>query len=94
MKDFKVGEPVLFCDGWGITYNPDKLFRWGELRAGFITAIEVIEARDSALYTVSTVDERDSTAIRSKLLGEHLIFRLAEKDVALATVYKYCVEVT
>lgn len=93
MKNFKLGEPVLFCDGWGITYNTDKLFRWGELRAGFITAIEVVEARNSNLYTISTIDERDCTKIRSKLLGEHLIFNLTEKEAALAALYKYCVEV-
>ena len=92
MKSFKIGEPVLFCDGWGLTMNPEKTFRWGEVHAGFITDIEEIESRNSKLYTVGTVDTYDKTKVHTKLLGEHLIFKIDEMVLALAALNKYCEE--
>lgn len=90
MKDFRLGEPVLFCDGWGMTMKLDKLYRWGNVSAGFITAIEEIESRDSKLYTVGTIDRENRTKIHTRLLGSHLIFKLDEMTFAEEAVKKYC----
>lgn len=93
MKTFNIGDAVLFVNGWGLCYDNTKTFRWGELRAGFITCIEHVEARDSYLYTVSTIDEYDPLKVRTKLLGPHLIFKLSEKELAKTTLQQYCQEV-
>ena len=92
MKDFKLGEPVLFCDGWGMSMKPDKLYRWGNVSAGFIIAIEEIESRGSKLYTVGTVDRGIPTKVHTRLLGEHLIFKIDETALAKEAVEKYCEE--
>lgn len=92
MKSFELGEAVLFCNMWGDTYNTEKQWRWGELRAGFITAIEYIEARDSTLYTVGITDSVQKTEVHTKMLGEHLIFKLNEKTAAWLTLQQYCEE--
>lgn len=92
MKDFKLGEPVLFCDGWGMSMKPDKLYRWGNVSAGFIIAIEEIESRGSKLYTVGTVDREDRTKVHTRLLGRHLIFKIDETTLAKEAVEKYCEE--
>ena len=89
MKDFKLGEPVLFCDGWGMSLKPDKLYRWGNVSAGFITAIEEVESRNSKLYTVGTVDREDHTKVHTRLLGGHLIFKINEIELAEEAVEKY-----
>ena len=89
MKDFRLGEPVLFCDGWGMSLKPDKLYRWGNVSAGFITAIEEVESRDSKLYTVGTIDRENRTKIHTRLLGSHLIFKLDEMTLAEEAVEKY-----
>lgn len=93
MKDFRPGEPVLFCDGWGMSLKPDKIYRWGNVSAGFITAIEEVESRDSKLYTVGTIDRENKTKIHTRLLGSHLIFKLDEMTLAEEAVKKYCEEV-
>ena len=92
MKDFKLGEPVLFCDGWGTTMKPDKIYRWGSVTAGFITAIEEIETRNSRLYTVGTIYRDDQTKVHTRLLGEHLIFNIDDKASAEEAVENYCEE--
>ena len=92
MRDFKLGEPVLFCDGWGMTMKSDKIYRWGNVSAGFITAIEEIESRDSKLYIVGTVDRSDQTKVHTRLLGEHLIFKIDDKASAEEAIEKYCEE--
>jgi hypothetical protein len=89
MKDFRLGEPVLFCDGWGMSLKPDKIYRWGNVSAGFITAIEEVESRDSKLYTVGTIDRENRTKIHTRLLGSHLIFKLDEMTLAEEAVEKY-----
>ena len=89
MKDFKLGEPVLFCDGWGMSLKPDKLYRWGNVSAGFITAIEEVESRNSKLYTVGTIDREDRTKVHTRLLGGHLIFNINEMELAEEAVEKY-----
>lgn len=89
-KEFKLGEPVIFCDGWGLTFKSGKTFRWGELKAGFITAIEEIESRGSKLYTVGTVDTFQKTKVHTKLVGPHLIFKLGEDALAYETLKNYC----
>ena len=93
MKDFRLGEPVLFCDGWGTTMKSGKIYRWGSVMAGFITDIEEIETRNSKLYTVGTVYRDDQTKVHTRLLGEHLIFKIDEKVLAEEAVEKYCEEV-
>lgn len=94
MKDFKLGEPVIFCDGWGLTLNQDKTFRWGELKVGFISGIEKIESRNSVLYTVSTVRLlSDKVELHTKLLGPHLIFKTEELALARETLKNYCEEI-
>ena len=93
MKDFRLGEPVLFCDGWGMSLKPDKIYRWGNVSAGFITAIEEVESRDSKLYTVGTIDRENRTKIHTRLLGPHLIFKLDEMTLAEEAVKQYCEEV-
>ena len=94
MKDFRLGEPVLFCDGWGLTMKPDKTFRWGEIRAGFISDIEEIESRNSKLYTVGTVSILyDKVDVHTRLLGPHLIFKTDELALAKDTLKKYCEEI-
>jgi hypothetical protein len=93
MKNFKLGEPVLFCDGWGMAMKSDKIYRWGAVRAGFITMIEYVSARNSLLYSVGTVDQYDQTKVHTRLLGEHLVFKIDEKSLAEEAVKQYCEEV-
>ena len=57
-KNFKLGEPVLFCDCWGDICNTDKLYYWGELRAGFITGIEPIGVHLLDLYAPASYPSR------------------------------------
>ena len=89
-KNFKLGEPVLFCDCWGDICNTDKLYYWGELRAGFITGIEPIG--QNFIYIVSTTDERDKTKIKTKLLGKRFIFKMTDKLFATETLQKVCLK--
>lgn len=93
MKDFKIGQPVLFCNGWGEAFGQSEIYRWGNLRAGFITDIEHIEAHNCNLYTVSTVDAYDKTQVRHRLLGEHLVFGLNERNAAFNMLKEVCCEV-
>ena len=92
VKKFVVGEPVLFCNMYGDTYSAGKLFRWGEVLAGFILKVEEIQARNGALYTVGTIDSVDRTKVHTRLLGSHLIFNLREKAQAEAAIAQYCEE--
>lgn len=93
MKDFKIGQAVLFCNGWGETFGRSEIYRWGNLRAGFITDIEHIESRNCNLYTVSTVDEYDKTKVWHRLLGEHLVFGINERNAAFNMLKEVCCEV-
>lgn len=93
MKDFKIGQTVLFCNGWGDTYEPSKIYRWGDVRAGFITDIEYMGPRNGNLYTVSTVSDFDKTKVCRRLLGEHLVFEIDEYDAAFNMLQSVCVEV-
>jgi hypothetical protein len=44
------------------------------------------------LYSVGTVDQYNQTKVHTKLLGEHLIFKIEEKALAEEAVEKYCEE--
>ena len=86
----KIGESILFINGYGIPIDEEHYnFRYGYVSAGFITDMEYIEARNSYLYTVSTVSPFDRYKTLIKILGSHLIFDLnavAEAELKLSEI--------
>ena len=86
----KVGEPILFIYGYGVPKNfNEKIYKYGQVVAGFITDIEYVEARDSYLYSVGTLSFTDRCKIMTKIIGPHLIFdlnNLAEAELKLMTI--------
>jgi hypothetical protein len=92
MKEFNLGQPVYFCHCYG-EGSKDKTYRWGYVKLGFITSKEYIEARDSYLYIVGTLDQYNPLIVNYKTLGTHLIFDYNNYEEALVKVKELCEEV-
>lgn len=92
MKEFNLGQAVHYCHCYGESYG-DKPYRWGYVRAGFITDKKYIEAHDQYLYTIGTISPFNSTEIVYKTLGPHLIFEYNGYEGALKKVKELCEEV-
>ena len=86
----KVGDSILFIYGYGVPKNfNEKIYKYGQVVAGFITDIEYVEARNSYLYSVGTLSFTDRCKIMTKIIGPHLIFdlnNLAEAELKLMTI--------
>lgn len=91
MKEFNLGQVVYFChcygEGWG-----NKPYRWGRVKLGFITSKEYIEARNSYIYTVGTLTDRNNLVVTYKTLGPHLIFDYTGYAEALEKIGELCAE--
>jgi hypothetical protein len=89
MKEFNLGQPVYFCHCYGEGYG-NKTYRWGEIKLGFITNKEYVEARDLYIYTVGTLDKYNPLMYNSKVLGQHLIFEYNNYDGAITKAKELC----
>lgn len=89
---YKVGEAVLFINGYGMTYNDKFMYRYGELVCGFITSIEYIEPRKSYIYTIGTLAPSSTKRPMYRVLSEYFIFNLEEEDKAVIKLVEICEE--
>lgn len=89
---YKLGQAVLFINDYGMTYNKNYVYKWGEVLIGFVSKIEFIEARNSYIYTVGTVSSMDSEKPMYRILGEHYIFELDQEDIAVLKMKEFCEE--
>ena len=87
---FKVGDAVLFINGYGTTYS-GKMYRWGELKLGFITQVEHIK-NDLPLYVIGHQSPLDATRPVYRTLGEHMLFTTEEKSIAIERLNDLCAE--
>lgn len=90
---FKLGEAVYYCNCYGIG-SGDK-YRYGTVDIGFITDVSAIPARQSYLYTISTVSPFDKHKVVSRCLGPGMIFEYSEigRKEASTKVQELCEEV-
>ena len=82
-KSFKLGQPVFYCNCYGDPSHT-KLYRYGTVSVGFITEEEYIPARNSYLYTISTVSPFNKRKVVSRMLGSHLIFEYSPEEYSKA----------
>ena len=89
---YKLGQAVLFINGYGMTYNKNYVYRWGQVAVGFITNIEFIEARGNYMYTIGTISSMDSKKPMYRILGEAYIFEIGQEDIATIKLKEFCEE--
>ena len=89
---YKLGQSVLFINGYGITSNEQFMWKYGEVVAGFVTSIEYIEAHKGYLYTVGRTSPLSSKQVVYRMLGEHMIFFLDEESKAVLKMSELCEE--
>lgn len=89
---YKVGQAVLFINGYGLTSNSDYMYRYGQVVAGFVTNAEYIEPRNMYLYTIGTLAPTSVKKVMYRTLGEHYIFNLDEEDIATLKLCELCEE--
>ena len=89
---YKLGQAVLFINGYGMTYNKNYVYRWGQVAVGFISNIEFIEARGNYMYTIGTISSMDSKKPMYRILGESYIFEIGQEDVANLKLKEFCEE--
>ncbi len=89
---YKLGQAVLFINGYGMTYNKNYIYRYGQVVLGFISNIEFIEARSNYMYTVGTVSPMSDKKPMYRILGEHFIFDLDQEDAAVLKMKEFCEE--
>ena len=85
MKEFDLGQPVLYCLGYG--ESTKNMYRWGSVEAGFIISKEYIEARNLYLYTIGTIKDKRP---HYKKLGAHYIFNIDEYESAEVMMKGLC----
>ena len=90
MSKYKLGDAVLFINGYGETYS-EKMWRWGNVALGFITNIEYISG-DRTIYVVGCESPVEPLKPTYRTLGEHLLFSPEEKDKAFVKLYELCEE--
>lgn len=87
---FKVGQAILFINGYGMSYNENFMWKYGEVLAGFVTSIEYIEAQNNYMYTVGTRSPLSNRQVMYRILGEHMIFSLDEESRATLKMKDIC----